>query len=170
MRYMMQQKWFSLADSFNIRDETGRDVYQVQGKFLTIGAQLSFRDMMGNELAQIKQRLLSLSPTYELYHGGQLRAVVHKELFTLFNCRFTVNVPGPDDLEAQGDFLDHFYTFTRAGVPVAQVSKEWFALVDTYGVDVVPGEDDLLILASTVVIDMACHGDHDRGIFGLLGF
>jgi uncharacterized protein YxjI len=45
---------------------------------------------------------------------------------------------------------------------VAQVSKQWFAWSDTYGVQISPGEDDVLILASTVVIDMACHGDHKR--------
>jgi hypothetical protein len=27
-------------------------------------------------------------------------------------------------------------------------------------VEIAEGEDDILILASTVVIDMACHGDH----------
>jgi uncharacterized protein YxjI len=45
---------------------------------------------------------------------------------------------------------------------VAEVSKQWFTLADTYGVQISQGEDDVLILASTVVIDMACHGDHKR--------
>ena len=79
-------------------------------------------------------------------------AVVKKELFTFFNCRFTVDVPGPDDLEAQGDLTDHEYTFTRGATEVAHVSKQWFSLADTYGVDIADGEDDILILASTVVI------------------
>ena len=41
------------------------------------------------------------------------------------------------------------------------MSKRWFAFSDTYGVEVADGEDDILILASTVVIDMACHQDKD---------
>jgi len=44
---------------------------------------------------------------------------------------------------------------------VANVSKKWFAWSDTYGVDIVQGEDIILIQASTVVIDMACHGSRD---------
>ena len=32
----------------------------------------------------------------------------------------------------------------------------------SYGVDIADGEDDVLILASTVVIDMVCHGDNKR--------
>lgn len=118
--------------------------------------------MAGNELAFIKQKLLSRGPTYEIHRDGQLYAVVRKELFTLFRCRFTVDVPGPDDLEAEGDFMDHEYAFTRSRSTVAGVSKRWFSWTDTYGVDIAEGEDDVLILASTVVIDMACHGDKQR--------
>jgi uncharacterized protein YxjI len=70
-----------------------------------------------------------------------------------------VDVPGPDDLEAEGSFLDHEYAFTRSGNVVATVSKRWFSWADSYGVDIADGEDDVLILASTVVIDMICHGD-----------
>lgn len=159
MRYMMKQKLFAWGDDFFIKDESGRDAFFVDGKAFSFGNQLSFQDMAGSELAFIKQRLLSWGPTYEIYRGDQLYAVVKKELFTFFNCRFTVDVPGPDDLEAEGDFLDHEYVFNREGNPVAAVSKEWFSWSDTYGVDIEEGEDDILILASTVVIDMACHAD-----------
>ena len=153
----MRQKWLSLGDDFFIQDEHGRDVFFVDGKAFSFGDQLSFQDLSGNELAFIKQRLLSWGPTYEIYKGGQLHAVVTKELFSFFNCRFAVDVPGPDDLEAEGDFLDHEYAFNRAQRPVAAVSKQWFSWTDTYGVEIAEGEDDVLILAATVVIDMACH-------------
>lgn len=158
----MKQKLFALGDDFYIRDENERDLYFVDGKAFSIGNQLAFQDMQGNELAFIKQRVLSWGPTYEIYRNGEVAAVVHKELFTLFNCRFTVDVPGPDDLEASGEFTDHEYTFMRGDRAVAAVSKRWFAWTDTYGVEVGAGEDDVLILASTVVIDMACHPDGRR--------
>ena len=73
-----------------------------------------------------------------------------------------MDVPGPDDIEAQGSFLDMEYTFTRGTETVAEVSKRWFAFSDTYGVDIADGEDDVLLLASTVVIDMVCHADGKR--------
>jgi uncharacterized protein YxjI len=161
MRYIMKQKLFSWGDDFIIKDESGGDVFFVDGKAFSFGNQLSFQDLTGNELVFIKQRLLSWGPTYEIYRGDQLNAVIKKELFTFFKCRFIVDVPGPDDLEAEGDFLDHEYEFSRDGNPVATVSKEWFSWSDTYGVDIAEDEDDILILASTVVIDMACHADKD---------
>ena len=159
MRYVMRQKLFSWGDDFVIRDEAGREVFYVDGKAFSLGDQLSFQDMQGNELAFIRQKLLAWGPTYEIYGQGQLRAVVKKAIFTFFHCTFSVDVPGPDDLEARGNFTDHEYEFERSGRIVATVSKRWFSWSDTYGVEIADGEDDLLILASSVVIDMACHAD-----------
>jgi uncharacterized protein YxjI len=158
---MMKQKLFAWGDDFYIKDQDGKDVYFVDGKGFSFGKQLSFQDLSGNELLYIKQRLLSFGPAYEIYQDDQLVSVVEKELFTFFSCKFTVDVAGPDDLEAEGDFMDHEYVFTRDGETVAAVSKEWFSWSDTYGVEVAEGENDLVILASTVIIDMACHADQN---------
>ncbi len=162
MRYVMRQKLFTLTDDYRITDDGGNDVYLVDGKFIAIGNQLSFRDMQQNELAFIKQKVLNWGPTYEIWHQGELEAVVKKELFTFFHCVFHVDEPGHDSLTAEGDFTDHEYVFTRAGRPVASVSKQWFTFADTYGVEVEEGEDPVLILACAVVIDEACHGDGKR--------
>lgn len=162
MRYVMKQKLFCWGDDFAIKNAAGEDVFFVDGKAFSFGDKLSFQDMRKNELAFIRQKLLSWGPTYEITRNGELAAVVKKHLFTLFRCKFTVDVPGPDDLEAAGSFLDMEYTFTRGGKRVAEVSKRWFAWSDTYGVDIRDGEDAVLILASTVVIDMVCHGDRKR--------
>jgi len=159
MRYVMKQKIFSLGDDFIIKDQTGADRFFVDGKIFTLGDKLSFQDMAHNELAFIRQRLLSWGPKYEIHLDGALAAVVEKRLFTLFKCKFVVDVPGPNDLEAVGDFLDREYEFRRGDQVVAKCSKKWFTWSDTYGVEVEPGEDDVLILASSVVIDMVCHAD-----------
>lgn len=162
MRYLLRQKLLSFGDDFTIRDDAGNDAYFVDGKAFSIGDQLSLRDMAGNELAFIKQKIFSLGPTYEIHRNGEVAAVVKRHLFSFIHHRFTVDVPGPDDLEAEGSFTDHEYSFTRGGRTVAQVSKQWFSWSDTYGVDVADGEDDVLILASAVVVDMACHPDDER--------
>ena len=159
MRYVMKEKILSWGDDFKIRDESGRDVFYVDGKVFSFGDKLSFKDMRGNELALIDQKLLSIGPTYEISRGGKQVAVVKKKLFTLFRNRFTIDVPGPDDLEAVGNFIDKDYAFTRGGREVARVSKKWFRMTDTYGVEVAPGEDDVLVLASAVVIDLCVHPD-----------
>ena len=157
MRYIMKQKVFSFGDKFAIRNEKGEDVFFVNGEVLSLGHRLSFEDPQGNELLFIKQRVLSLGRTYELYRGEQHVATIKKEMFTLFQCTFDIHIDEQGDLEAQGNLSDHEYSVTREGVPVAQISKQWFSWSDTYGVDIAEGEDPVLILASTVVIDMCCH-------------
>ncbi len=157
----MRQKLFAWGDDFTIQDAHGRDAFFVDGKVFTLGKQLSFQSMSGQELVLIRQQVFSWGPTYEIFRGGQLFATVKKKLFTFFNCTFTIDVPGPNDLEARGDFTDHEYAFTRNGKVVATASKQWFSWTESYGVDIAPGEEDVLILACTVVIDMACHQDND---------
>src|SRR5688572_2729914 len=118
MRYVMKQKWLSWGDDFTIQDSEGNDRFFVDGAAFSFGDKLSFQDMAGNELAFIRQKLLAWGPTYEIYREDGLAAVVKKELFTFFRCSFVVDVPGPDDLEAEGDFLDHEYRFKRGSYSV----------------------------------------------------
>lgn len=162
MRYKMRQRIFSLTDSYEIEDESGNLAFTVRGRFFSIGDKLTLAGPDGRELALIDQRLLSFGPSYDIYRDGELIANVHKHLFTLFKCRFTVDVPGPDDLEASGDLLDHEYVFERDGRAVASVSKTWFSFSDSYGIEVAEGVDPALIVASAIVIDLACHGDRDE--------
>ena len=159
MRYIMREKILSWGDDFTIKDADGRNAYCVDGKVFSFGDKLSFQDMEGNELARIEQKLLSLGPQYEIIRGDATVAVVKKHLFTLLRARFTVDVPGPDDLEATGNFLDHEYAFERGGREVARASKKWVSLSDTYSIDIDEREDAVLILASAVVIDLVSHPD-----------
>ena len=124
MRYLLKQKLFSFGDDFTIKDDDGNAVYQVDGKaFTLLREKLSFEDLQGQELAFIRERLIALTPSYEILRDGEVAAVVKKDLINLFRCGFTVDVPGPDDLEAQGNLLDHEYTFTRGQREVAIVSE-----------------------------------------------
>jgi uncharacterized protein YxjI len=162
MLYQMRQKILCLGDDYIIRDRDGRELYYVDGRALSIGDKLSFQDMAGHELAFIRQRILAFGKTYDIERsGGTTR--IHKDLFTFFNCRFSVDVPGPNDLEARGNFLDMEYEFAdTGGRVVATISKRWFTLADTYGIEIADGQDDVLILCAAVVIDLCCHGDRKR--------
>ena len=157
----MKQKMFCLGDDYLVKDEGGKDAYYIDGKVFTIRKTLEVQDMAGTTLATIRRRLISLGATYDIIRG-KTTTVVHKHLFTLFHCTFSVDVPGPDDLEAKGNFLDYEYDFkTAGGERVAEVSKRWIALKDTYTIDVAAGQDPVLIIAAAVVIDQCCHEEKD---------
>jgi uncharacterized protein YxjI len=162
MRYIMRERILSWGDDFTIKDADGREAYHVDGKVFSFGDKLSLRDMQGNEVALVDQKLLSLGAQYEIIRGGKTIGVVKKHLFSPFRAKFTVDVPGPDDLQARGNILDHEYVFERGDREVARVSKKWFSLADSYAIDIDAGEDDVLILASAVVIDLVSHPDDKR--------
>jgi uncharacterized protein YxjI len=162
MRYLLKQKIWCFGNDFRIQDEAARDCFIVDGAAFSFGEKLRFLDLQGNEVAFIRERLLSWGPAFEIYRSGQLYATVKKHLFTFFHCKFEVDGPGSNDFEAGGDFTDHEYQITGPLGPVAHVSKRWFALSDTYGVDISDGQDDVLLLATAVVIDLICHQDKKK--------
>ncbi len=71
--------------------------------------------------------------------------------------RFHVDVHGGDDLKVHGNIVDHEYEIERDGDTVARISKKWFRVRDTYGVEIDPGDDVVLMLAVTVAVDALAH-------------
>jgi uncharacterized protein YxjI len=153
--YLIRERFFRLGEDSDITDEQGRPVLHVDGKVLTLHDRLVLREPAGREVAQVHRKLVALRPTYQISVAGQKVAEVRKHLFTPFVDRFTIDIPGPDDLEMTGDLFDHEYTIRRGEQTVATVSKRWFSVRDTYAVDVASGQDDLLILASVLALDLA---------------
>jgi uncharacterized protein YxjI len=152
-RYLIRERLFRLGQDSDIIDEAGRLVLRVDGKVLR--DRVVLRDPSGQEVAEVRHKLVSFRPTYRVIVGGQEAAEVRKRFFTPFGDRFVIDVPGPDDLELVGDLTDHEFVINRAGGAVATASKRWLSLRDTYAVEVAPGEDDLLILASVLAVDLA---------------
>ncbi len=153
-RYRMRQKLVSFGDDYWIENAQGQRVYFVDGKAFRLREHLAFKDMRGNELASIQERVMPVKDTYSIYRNGGVLATVKKALITPLRQRFDIHVAGGENMEAQGNILDHEYEIQAGRRRVAEVSKKWFRAADTYGVEIAPGNDDVLILACTAVIDM----------------
>jgi uncharacterized protein YxjI len=153
-RYRMVEKLVSIGDDFYIQNDQGQRAFKVDGKMLRVRDTLVFRDMQGNEVCKIQQRLARIRDSMEIEGtDGRRMAMVHKAMITPLRDRFAVKVGDGPDLEVQGNILAHEYRIGN----VATVSKKWFRVRDSYGVEVAPGQDDILILAATVCIDQMSH-------------
>ena len=156
--YQIRQKMISIGDDFWIENDRGEKVYKVDGKALRVRQTLILEDAHGNELYKIQERMLRVKDSMEIEDAhGQRAAMVKKALITPIRERWSVNVKGGPDLDVQGNILDHEYTIGEGRNKIAEVSKKWFRLRDTYGVEIDQGEDDALILAVAVVIDEMAH-------------
>jgi uncharacterized protein YxjI len=154
----MRQRMISIGDDYVIENDQGDRVFKLDGKALRIRKTILFQDMDGRELCKIQERMLHIRDTMEIEGpGGDRIAMVHKAMIAPFRERWVVNLEDGPDLHVQGNIVDHEYTIERDGTKVAEVSKRWFRARDTYGVEVAPGENDVLVLATAAVIDTMAH-------------
>ena len=158
IHYQMREKLVSIGDDYWIENDRGEKVFKVDGKALRVRQTLIFEDRSGGELAKIQERMLRVKDSMEVEGpGGDQMAMVKKALITPVRDRWTVKIKGGPDLEVKGNILDHEYTIGEGRDKVAEVSKKWFRLRDTYGVEIEAGQDDILILAVTACIDQMAH-------------
>jgi len=160
--YRIKEKFWSWGGTFDITDEAGTPVYRVKGKAFSWGDKLSFQDLSHNEIAFINQKLFSLKPRYEINYHGQMVAELVKE-FSWFKKKFTLDIPGPNDYFIEGSFWEHEFSVNRAEGEVARISKKLFSWRDSYGVQIVDGEDDPLILCACIVIDQILENENSSG-------
>jgi uncharacterized protein YxjI len=154
----MRERILDIGDDYFIETAGGTRVYKVNGKALRIRNTLDIEDMSGNVVVSIQERMLRVRDTMAVSQGGRQVAAVHKAVITPLRQRLSVEMmSAAPDMEAQGNILDHEYEIHQVGELVARVSKKWLRLVDTYDVDISPGQDDALVLAIAICIDQMAH-------------
>ena len=152
-QYRMREKMFSIGDDFWIETADGERAFKVDGKALRIRDTFVVTSASGEELYTIQEKKLHIRDTMEVERGGKTVATIKKALISPLRERYSIAVEGGEDLEAKGNIVDHEFKIERGGDTVAEISKRWFRVRDTYGIEVAPGQDDALILAVTVCID-----------------
>ena len=160
--YVSRERLFRLGEDSDITDQAGQPVLHVDGKVLSLHHRLILQDLAGREVGQVNRKLAALRPAYEITIDGKDVAEVRKHLFTPFGERFTVDVRGAGDMQIDGDLLGHEFTIGRDGHTVATISRRWLTMTASYAVQVAPGEDDLLILASVLALDLVIDAEHDH--------
>lgn len=153
-RYRMVQRLVAIGDDFFIQGDQGERVFKVDGKALRVRDTLIFRDMQGSELCKIQQRLMRIRDTMEVEGpNGEPLAHVKKAMITPLRDRYVIRIGNGPDLNVQGNILDHEFRISDGQHTVAEISKKWFRVRDSYGVEIGPGQNDIVILAATVCID-----------------
>src|SRR4051794_15381156 len=132
-RYQMREKMLSIGDDFWIEDGEGERVFRVDGKALRLRKTFHLEDLEGRSLCTIQKRVMHIRDTMEIEGpDGERMAKVHKALISPLRDRWNIDVESGPGYEAQGNIVDHEYEIETDGRKVAQVSKRWFRVRDTY--------------------------------------
>ena len=156
-RYRMREKLFAIGDDYWIESESGQRMFKVNGKALRIRDTFILENPSGGEIFKVQEKKLHIRDTMKIEQDGGTVATVKKALVTPLRERFTIELEGGGELSAKGNIVDHEYKIERDGQPVAEISKRWFRVRDTYGIEIAAEQDDPLILAATVCIDEMTH-------------
>ena len=152
-RYRLQRRLFSIGEDFWIENEQGEQIYKVDGKAFSLRETFVLEDNNGSELLTIESKLLAVRPTMKILREDKLVATVTKKLLTFLHQHYTIQVEGGATYEAEGNITSHEYEVKSNGAAVAHISKDWFAVEDSYGVAVGPGQDPVFMLAAAICID-----------------
>jgi uncharacterized protein YxjI len=156
-RYKMREKIFDIGDDYWIETQNGRRAYKVDGKALHLRKTLILEDPRGQAVYEVQSNPIAIKDKMSVSkpHGRDV-AVIKHALISPLRDRMTANMADGADIDIRGNLLNHEYKMERRGKRVAEVSKRWIAIRDTYTIEVAPGEDDALILALTVVVEQMC--------------
>lgn len=157
-RYQMRQKLISIGDDYWIEDESGQRVLRVDGRAMRLRKTLDLEDPDGNKLCRIQTRVMHIRDSMAIEDpNGERLALVHKALISPLRERWKVDLADDREWQVQGNVVDHEYEIDADGRKIAEVSKKWFRVRDTYGVEVAPQESPALVLAVTVAVDTMAH-------------
>ena len=153
-RYQMREKMIAIGDDYWIEDDQGKKAFRVNGKAARFRDTWILEDAHGKDVATIKEKKVTVRDTIKIETGGKEYKV--KKALVGIRDRFVIETDGKN-LKAHGNIVDHEYEIERDGDTVAEVSKKWFRVRDTYGVEVHADVDPVLVLAVTVAIDSFSH-------------
>jgi uncharacterized protein YxjI len=162
MRYLVREKIFSIGGDFWVTDENGNQAFFVDGKALSLRQTFELQDTSGAVVATIRKKLWSWRDTMEIERDGAVIATVQPAIFSPLHHRSDIHLADGSELEAVGNFLEKEFEIRQGGTVVAQVSRSWFQIRDTYAVDVPDGADAALMIAIAVSLDRIEHDQEQQ--------
>ena len=151
MKLLIKQRVFSWTDSYDIYDESGNVRYFVKAELLALGHQLHVYDENTNKIGMIQEKLFRFLPTFDIELAGVTRGRIKKQ-FTLISPKYDIDFNG---WRVEGNFLGWDYDVYSGSSSIIHISKQLLRFGDTYVIDMVNPEDELMGMMLVIAIDAA---------------
>lgn len=157
MRFLVSDRLLGIGDDYWIKDQHGNKVYLVDGKAMRLRDTFELKDTQGRVLIDIHQKMFALRDTMVIERDGDPLATIRRKRLSLLRNHYRVSLADGTELDVSGKILDREFAVDYDGELLAQISRRWLHIRDTYGVDVVRDDADpaLLIAVAVCVIHLA---------------
>jgi uncharacterized protein YxjI len=160
-RYLVREKIFAIGDDFWITDADGNQVNLVDGKALRLRQTFELKDAGGEVLTVIKKKMVSVRDTMLVERDGDVVAKVHKKLFSPLRHKMVIELADGQEWTASGDIIEKNYEIEGDDGTVAQTSRKWFHIRDTYGIEI-DHPDVPLVISVAVAVEELVEDDRDK--------
>ncbi|MEU6995820.1 LURP-one-related family protein [Streptomyces sp. NPDC046465] len=157
MRLLVRDRVLGIGDDYWIEDDQGRKVYLVDGKAMRLRDTFELKDMQGRVLIEIHAKLLALRDTMVIERAGEALARVKRKRLSLLRNHYRVSLVDGTELDVSGKILDREFAIEYDGELLADISRRWFRVRETYGLQIVREDTDpaLLLAVAVCVIRLA---------------
>ncbi len=177
--YLLRQKGISLVEDYLIRDVVSGPVFRIVGTVLGMGHTLSLQNMEGAEVLKLHQSMLFPVAPWEISRDDTVAATVARTYFGAYESWegdgrdettgvtapfpigrlvkpwFSITFPLAPEVVVKGDVQTRLFTYERNGRSIAAVSNHWWETGEDFNsIEIADGEDNVMILACAVAIDM----------------
>lgn len=157
MRYLVRDRLLGFGEDYWIEDDRGNKVFLVDGKAMRLRDTFELKDTRGRVLIDIHQKMFALRDTMIIERDGDPLATIKRKRLSLLRNHYRVSLVDGTELDVSGKILDREFAIDYDNELLAQISRRWLHVRDTYGLDVVRDDTDpaLLIAVAVCVIHLA---------------
>ncbi|MFF4286200.1 LURP-one-related/scramblase family protein [Streptomyces sp. NPDC001739] len=161
--FLVRDRIFGIGDDYWIDDEHGRHAFLVDGKALRMRETFELKDAEGRVLITIRKKMLALRDTMTIERDDAPLATIRRKRLSLLRNHYRVELADGSVLDVSGKILDREFAVEYEGELLADISRRWLTVRDTYAVKVVRDDADpaLLIAVAVCVIRLA---ERERGV------
>ncbi|GAA3128598.1 LURP-one-related/scramblase family protein [Streptomyces rectiviolaceus] len=162
MKLLVRDRLLGIGDDYWIEDDQGQKVFLVDGKAMRLRETFELKDMQGRVLIDIRAKMLALRDTMVIERDGEALATVRRKRLSLLRNHYRVELVDGTELDVSGKILDREFAIEYDGELLADISRRWFRVRETYGLHVTREDADpaLLLAIAVCVIRLA---EKERG-------